>query len=90
MNNQIYQQTKQEILELSIIKRHLIDEIANLKVSQTQTDSKEEGTVDDSRLSGRDFDDLTREELSSMLAKSRDEIIFLRSSNNRQKSKYED
>jgi len=42
------------------------------------------------KLSARDFDDFTKDELMTMLAKTREEIIYLRAKNNRQKTKYED
>jgi hypothetical protein len=82
-------QAKQEILELSIIKRQLIDEIATLKGSYSQPTEREE-MPSDSRLQARDFEDFTKDELMTMLAKAREEIIYLRSKNNRQKNKYED
>ncbi len=37
----------------------------------------------ESRLSGRDFEDYSKEELAEMVAKSREEIIYLRSKNHR-------
>eukprot|EP00347_Sterkiella_histriomuscorum_P023958 403332798 len=103
-NNQITQMAKQEILELSIIKRQLIDEISTLKQVQEKSKStnlKDNETISifneqnsqndipfyESKLSARDFEDLTKEELMEMLARSREEIIYLRAQNNRYKSK---
>eukprot|EP00347_Sterkiella_histriomuscorum_P002623 403367428 len=105
-NNQITQMAKQEILELSIIKRQLIDEISILKLVQEKSHGKSTNLKDnekisifneqnsqndipfyESKLSARDFEDLTKEELMEMLAKSREEIIYLRAQNNRYKSK---
>lgn len=48
------------------------------------------GGGEESKLSGRDFEDYSKEELMTMLAKAREEIIYLRSKNNRQKNKVDD
>ena len=72
--------TKNELLELTIIKRELIDEINQLNEqnNSSQIHSK-------SKLTGKDFEDFTKEELMNFLAKAREEIIVLRQLLNRYK-----
>lgn len=69
----VINKTKNELFELSIMKRELIDEITQLQ------NTSETGTGDrKSKLTGKDFDDFSREELMDYLAKAREEIIYLR------------
>ncbi|CDW77024.1 UNKNOWN [Stylonychia lemnae] len=84
INQQIQKQTKQEILELQIIKKQLLDDISNLKQQHQQLQKQEEPqvlkefTFDEGQIGAKDFQNFTKEELLQTLILSREEVVALR------------
>lgn len=86
-NNKV-QQVKQDILELSVLKREIINEIKDIKLTYPGAGQNDlnEFPEESSQLRSADFEELSKEHLMSMLAKAQEEIIYLRIKAARQKT----